>query len=83
MNDESQKTFSISMRLQRTITEFAFVSVPVTQELLVDQSDGTQRLDVNKVTQYALELGQTHGLNWQPEDAQIQLHPIQTAPPEL
>jgi hypothetical protein len=30
-------TYSVSFRLQRTTTEFAFVSVPVTGDLMIDQ----------------------------------------------
>jgi hypothetical protein len=82
MNIDTQPTYSISMRLQRTITEFAFISVPVIDELLIEQSDGTKRLDVNKVTQQAIALGNADGLVWHSEEQQVQLHPIQTAPSE-
>ena len=49
---------------------------------MIEQPDGTMKLDVEMVTQYALKLGQDSELVWQTEDQNIHLHPIQIAPPE-
>ena len=81
MNDDSKNTFSISMRLQRTISEFTFVSIPINDEVLVQHADGTKRVDVDKLTQQAIILGDLHSLEWHLEEQKVQLHPIQTAPP--
>ncbi|HEV2949388.1 MAG TPA: hypothetical protein VGX70_18580 [Gemmataceae bacterium] len=41
MHDPVVPTYSVSIRLQRTTTEVAFVSVPVTADLMIEQPDGT------------------------------------------
>jgi hypothetical protein len=79
--DSQGPTYSVSFRLQRTTTEFAFVSVPVTADLLVEQSDGTGRIDVNKMIARAIELGQAPDVPWQPEERHVRPHPIQMPPP--
>jgi hypothetical protein len=81
VNDPVIPTYSVSFRLQRTTTEVAFVSVPVTADLMTAQPDGTARIDVAKMVQRAIELGQAPGIAWQPESQQVQSHPIQTPPP--
>ena len=75
--------FSVSFRLQRTTTEFAFVSVPLTVDLMVEQTDGTAKIDVTKIAQRAIDMGQLPGVSWQPEEQQVKLHPLQTPPPHL
>jgi hypothetical protein len=79
-DDAGVATFSISFRLQRTTTEFAFVSVPVTADLMVEQPDGTPRMDVAKMMQRAFEMPQGPEVAWQPEEQQVQPHPMQTPP---
>ncbi len=78
-----EAVYSVSFRLQRTTTEVAFVSVPLTTDLVARQPDGSERLDVEKLSQRAVELGQTVGTSWQPESQQVQLHPIQIPRPGL
>ena len=41
--DEAIPNYSISFRLQRTTTEFAFVRVPVTGDLMIEQPGGPRR----------------------------------------
>ena len=81
MDDPVAATYSISLRLQRTTTEFAFVSVPVTADLMIDQPDGTGRMDVEKMVQRAIEMGHAHGVAWHHEEQHVQPHPIQMPPP--
>ena len=81
--DEAVRTYFVSFRLQRTTTEFAFVSVPVTGDLMVERPDGTGRIDVDRMVQRAVEMGQASGVLWQLEEEEIRPHPIQTAPPGL
>lgn len=80
---EATPTYSISFRLLRTTTEVAFISVPVTADLIVEQPDGTGRIDVERFVQRAVELGHATGVVWQAEEQQVQPHPIQTPPPGL
>jgi len=81
--DKAVPTYSVSFRLQRTTTEAAFVSVPVTGDLMVEQPDGTGRIDVAKMVERAIEMGQATGITWNVEERQVQPHPIQTPPPGL
>jgi hypothetical protein len=83
VNEPVVPTYSVSFRLQRTTTEFAFVSVPVSADLMVEQPDGTGRIDVAKMVERAIEMGRAPGVAWQPEDQQVQPHPIQMPPPGL
>jgi hypothetical protein len=76
-------TYSVSFRLQRTTTEFAFMSVPVTGDLMVEQPDGTGRIDAAKMVQRANEMWQAIGVAWQPEEQHVQPHPTQAPPPWL
>jgi hypothetical protein len=74
---------SISIRLRRTTTEVAYISVPITEELLVsDVRDvAVSKLDVNKLLTAALELGAQPSTIWRLEGEKvIDLHPIQQAP---
>lgn len=81
MGEPVVPAYSVSFRLQRTTTEAAFVSVPVTADLMVRQPDGTGRIDVAKMVQRAVEMGQAPSVAWQIEGEQIQPHPIQSPPP--
>ncbi|MGW0908669.1 hypothetical protein [Streptomyces sp. NPDC002853] len=73
-------SYSISVRLQRTTVEEAYVSVPVTDALMQEEraEDGSYRLDTQKFVAAAIEL--QGGADWAPEDQQVALHPIQQAP---
>ena len=76
-------SFSISIRLRRTMHEEAFVSVPVTDEIKQDTPDeqGRFSLDGKKVMDAAIRLGAAQGTRWIVDgEPVIELHPIQTAP---
>lgn len=74
------ESYSISVRLQRTTVEEAYVSVPVTGAVMQEEpaEDGSRRLDTEKFVAAAIELG--GGAEWLPEHQQVVLHPIQQAP---
>lgn len=80
--DPSTYRYSVSFRLQRTTVEAAFVKVPVTPDLMIEQPDGTARIDVEKMVARALEMGQSENVEWRPESHTIEPHPIQMPPPE-
>ena len=82
MPDTSGATYSVSLRLQRTTTEFAFVSVPLTADLTIAKPDGTGQIDVEKMVQRAVEMGQAADIPRELESQQVQPHLIQTPPPE-
>jgi len=79
--DEAGPVYSVSFRLQRTTTEVAFVSVPVTADLMVAQPDGSGRIDVIRLVQRAVEMGRTPGVAWEPEGQRVEPHPVQVPPP--
>lgn len=81
MTDSPHPTYSVSIRLQRTTAEYAFVSVPVTSDLMIDAGDGTARIDTDRMAQRAMEMGVVLQDGWQIEEQHIQPHPIQTPPP--
>ncbi|MEV6898505.1 hypothetical protein [Amycolatopsis sp. NPDC051372] len=74
-------TYSISVRLQRTTVEEAYVSVPVSEAVLRDgpEADGSMRLDPEKVMAAAVELGRA--AEWSAEDLRVTPHPIQKPRP--
>jgi hypothetical protein len=79
------KSFSISFRLQRVTTETAYVSVPLTAEVLLPNIEtGTATIDTDRLVQVALNLGKSSSTLWSIEGEQIiTLHPIQQAPDTL
>jgi len=74
------ETTSILFRLQRTTTEEAFVSVPITPDLLVEDGEGAARLDLPALLQRAVELGHGAGVRWRLEAQSLQPHPVQKPP---
>ena len=71
---------SMSVRLRRVRTETTQVSVPITQEVMQSAGD-TPKIDVDKVIEAALRLGNLDTTTWESEGpAEIQLHPIQNSP---
>jgi hypothetical protein len=80
-----KKDYSICFRLRRTNYEEAFVSVPVTDEVMHDIPDehGHRRLDVEKLNEAAIRLGSDSQIRWRVEGKPIvELHPVQVAPNE-
>lgn len=75
--------FSVLLRLRRVTVEYAFVHVPVTDDLTVTHPDGTRRIDTEKLVAHGCELGEAPELLWRREEQRIEPHPLQTPePPE-
>ena len=82
------ETYSISFRLQRVTKEYAFVRVLVTDEIMrtneygeiILDERGTARIDGEKMTKRAIELGYLPSVEWYWESQEITPHPIQKAP---
>lgn len=77
-----EASYSVLFRLQRSTTESAFVSVLVTKDLIIEKPDGTSGLDVEKLAQRAVEMGQSSALDWDIENQSVNLHPIQVPGPK-
>jgi hypothetical protein len=82
-DSEAPPRYSISYRLQRVTTEFSFVKVPVTGDILDRQADGTGRINVDRMVQRAIALAMLPDVFWQVEEQRVQTHPIQTTPPDV
>lgn len=76
------ETYSVLVHLQRTVVLDAYVSVPVTEELLREEADGTHRLNTDKLFAAARELGNDRRVDWQVESSDTQVHGIQKPLPE-
>lgn len=70
-------SYSVVWRVQRVTVEHAFVSVPVTEDLIVEQPDGTGRIDADRMAERAIEFAQAPEVKWNIEEQEIRLHPIQ------
>ena len=73
-------TYSVSFRLRRITTEYGYVSVPITDDLIITQADGTGRIDTEKMVERAIALGNSPGLMWREENREVGPHPTQQAP---
>jgi len=73
---------SMTVRLRRVRTETTQVTVPITPEVMRPKVEGDgPKLDVDKIIEAALELGNLDSAKWEIEgEPEIQLHPIQNAP---
>lgn len=75
-----ETAYSISLRLQRTTTEYGYVTVPVTDDILTIGDNGEGRIDTEKFFRKGIELSNSPMMVWYPEDKRIEVHSIQTAP---
>src|SRR5262249_33620471 len=73
-NHMEPANYSIQFRLQRVTKEYAYVLVPVTEDILDFDGQGGGRINVNKITQRSIDLGQSPEVVWYLEDKQIQPH---------
>ncbi len=70
-------TYSILYTVQRVMTEWAHVSIPVTGEVVILREDGSAWLDTEKLARRAVELGSTPELVWEREDQTVRITPLQ------
>ena len=76
---EAEQTFSIAVRIRRTIVEEIHVRVPVTGAVVTDD-----HVDGAKIFAEAVRLGREVEQPWRREgDAVVEVHPLQTPPPDL
>lgn len=79
---EPEATYSISLRLRRVTVEYAYVNVPVVDDVVKPDEQGVNRIDVAELTRRAFEMSQRPEVVWYREEQQIEPHPIQKAPEE-
>jgi hypothetical protein len=71
----------IQYRLRRTTTEDCYVSVPITSAVMDFNESGAHRLNMDKVKDAALALGNLLD-RWSIEQSSIEIHPVQQPRPE-
>lgn len=79
-----KRIYSISFRLRRTKVEYAYVSVPVDQNILEPDPENAAQMKVNaqKVVEVAKRMATQPGILWAQEgEPLIEPHPWQTPPP--
>lgn len=79
---EQNKTYSIALRLRRTIYEDAYVAVPVTDAIVKPKEDGTYGLDFEAFVAEAIRLSGDPRVEWKIETTEVNAHPIQGPKPE-
>ncbi len=73
---------SIMVRIRRTVIEEIHVSVPITNEMIEEEPDGSSHVSGKAVFAEAVLIGQTQELAWRREgEALVEIHPLQTPPP--
>lgn len=77
---EPGSTYSISLRLRRITAEYAYVNVPVVDDVVKPDEQGVGRIDVEALTRRAIEMGQQPEVVWYREEQRIEPHPLQKAP---
>ncbi|MFT3883167.1 MAG: hypothetical protein QM703_26390 [Gemmatales bacterium] len=72
-----KKTYSVQFRVRRVKTEYCYINVPVTSNLMIPQPDGTGRLNVDRMVERASEISLSSGVKWYTESEDLGPHPIQ------
>ena len=75
-------TYSIQLRLKRTIVEDTYVSVPVSNLIMKEKEDGNLGIDFEKFTKEGIRISKNYEVDWQVESSTIEVHPIQAVRPE-
>jgi hypothetical protein len=80
--DESrgEAIYSVSWRLRRVTIEYAYVSVPVVDDMVKPDKEGVNRIDVEAMQRRAIATGRGPDVAWYPEEQGIEVHPLQKAP---
>lgn len=77
---EGEATYSVSLRLRRVTVEYAYVNVPVADDVVKPDEQGVNRLDFEALTGKAIEMSQSPEVVWYREEQKTEPHPLQKAP---
>jgi hypothetical protein len=77
---EGEATYSVSLRLRRVTFEYAYVSVPVVDDVVKPDEQGVNRIDFGELTRIAIEMSQSPEVTWYREEQNTVPHPLQKAP---
>ena len=79
---EAPKTYSILLHVRRIIHEDAYVSVPVTDAIMMQKEDGTFGLDTEAFIAEAIRISTDPRVEWRQESSITEPHPTQQPLPE-
>ena len=80
---DNTKTYSIQLRLKRTIIEDCYVSVPVTNSIMTEKENGSFGIDFEKFVKEAISISANQNVDWQIESSIIEAHSTQAVKPEI
>lgn len=77
-------TYSIQLRVKRTTIEDAYVSVPVTQDIMKPQPDekGNYSIDFDAFVKKGLDLATNLHVDWKVEQTSTTVHDVQQPLPK-
>jgi hypothetical protein len=81
MDEKRNSTQCIALRLRRTISEDAYINVPVTERIVKAKEDGTYGIDMDAFVAEGVHLSQDARVEWRREEIATQPHPIQQPMP--
>jgi hypothetical protein len=89
-DDNDSSAYSVSVRIKRTTSEYAYIQVPVTDEVMetdeagtvVADGRGSAHIDPKKLIQLAIKMAGLPSVKWYREEQHTEPHPIQKAPEE-
>jgi hypothetical protein len=73
VNTENKKSYSIQFKVQRTTTEYGYVSVLVTKDLFDDEGN----LNVERMCQIAVHASENEKMKWILKSKNSEMAPIQ------
>lgn len=80
ITENLSKKRSISLRVQRMTVEYSYVRIPLTDDMLIFDSEGVGRVNTDLAFTRGLELAQESNLVWFYESEEIGAHPWQRPP---
>jgi hypothetical protein len=81
-DQDDKRTYSIALRLRRTIHEDAYVRVPVSTKTAKPNDKGQYSLDWEALVAEAIRISGHPTVDWQMESEETAPHPIQRPMPD-
>jgi hypothetical protein len=81
-NAKENATYSLALRVRRTVTEDAYVAVPVTEAIMKIKEDGKLGIDMDKFVAEAIRISKDSRVEWKVEESKTEPHEIQQPLPE-
>ena len=82
MSEEKITVSYIALRLRRTMHEDAYISVPATDAIMIQNEDGTGSIDFDAFVAEAIRLSKDPRAEWKVEEVDTVPHPTQQPIPD-